>query len=106
MFKQVIAPVLAIAATVVVFSIPHAAMAAPETNTVTVTIADLNLNTAAGQQKLDRRLDNAARKVCGMNEIRTGTLIRPHAVNECYRLALRDVRAHVATVVTGNRSGF
>jgi UrcA family protein len=105
MYKQAIAPVLAIVATVGIFSIPNAAMAQAEKSSVSVSYADLDLTTPDGQQKLDRRIDRAARQVCAMDEVTTGTLIRSQASNVCYRLALRDVRSHVAAAASNSRSG-
>jgi UrcA family protein len=105
MYKQAIAPALAIIATVAVFSIPNAAMAQAENSSVSVTYADLNLNTPAGQRALDRRIERAARQACGVDDITTGTRIQSPQANACYRLALRDVRNRVAAMVSASSSG-
>ncbi len=105
MFKQAIIPALAILATVTVFSIPHAAMAQEVGNSVEVRTADLNLSNPSGQKVLERRIDRAARQVCGTDDTVTGTLIRSPAAHACYRLALRNARAHVATATNNSQSG-
>jgi UrcA family protein len=105
MFKQAIAPALAVLATVTVFSIPQAAMAQEAGKSVEVRFADLNLNTAEGQQKLERRIDRAARQVCAMDQMTTGSRIASPAASACYRLALRNVRDRVASVISNSSSG-
>ena len=103
MFKHAIAPVIAFAATVAIFAIPDAAIAEPASNSVTVRYSDLNLDTAEGQKKLEQRIDRAASTVCGLDAIKTGTILRSHQAMACYRQALRDVRSSVATAVTSHR---
>lgn len=103
MFKHTIAPVIAFAATVAIFAIPDVAFAEPAGNSVTVQYSDLDLTAAEGQQKLEQRIDRAARKVCALDEIKTGTIMRSQQAMACYRQALRDVRSSVATAVTGQR---
>jgi UrcA family protein len=105
MFKQAIVPALAVLATVSIFSIPSAAMAQEVSDTVEVRTADLNLSTPSGQQKLERRIERAARQVCGVGEVITGTRITSPQATACYRLALRNVRDRVAAVINNSSSG-
>ena len=105
MFKLTLAPVLAFAATVGLFAIPGSASAEPSGKSVAVRYADLDLNTAAGQQQLERRIQRAARQVCAIDETNTGTRIRSRDATACYDQALRDVRSHLATAIDGNRKG-
>lgn len=77
-----------------------------ETRSVSVTYADLDLTTTDGRKELDRRITHAARQVCGMDQILTGTRIVPPEARQCYRKALRQVRQEMAErVATENRAG-
>lgn len=84
-----------------VFATPAAATA-PSVN---VKYADLDLSTRAGQEKLERRIDSAARSICGVGEIRTGTIMRSRAASECYSDAKARVHQQVAELIArdGNR---
>lgn len=80
---------------------PIAASAADEaeTQTVGVTYKDLDLTSEAGKAELERRLDNAARNVCGMSEKRTGTRISSREARTCYRDARGQLDRHLAVVI-------
>lgn len=75
-------------------------LAVPATaqESIDVPYRDLNLGTAAGQKALDGRIDRAARKVCGMNEQRSGTRLRNPASSECFRQARLKARNDVARI--------
>ena len=103
MFKQTIAPVIAFAATVGLFALPDAAFADSTGQSVTVRFADLDLSSAAGQQKLERRIERAARQVCALDEVTTGTRVPSGEASACYRQALRNVHSSVASAVAANR---
>jgi UrcA family protein len=103
MFKHTIAPVIAFAATVGLFALPDAASADSTGSSVTVRFADLDLSTMDGQQKLERRIERAARQVCATDEVTTGTRVPSAQASACYHQALRNVRSSVATAVAGNR---
>ena len=77
------------------------AAAAPS---VGVKYADLDLSTRAGQQKLERRIDSAARSVCGMDEIRTGRFTPSTAQRQCYAEAKESVHQQVAETIARDRS--
>jgi len=66
---------------------------------VTVRYADLDLTTAEGQKQLDRRLDTAARDVCGYDDVTTGSRLRSPEAIECYDKARAQFSAHVAAAV-------
>lgn len=44
---------------------------------------DLNLASVEGQQKLDKRIETAARKACGFEKQVTGTRIRSRVAQQC-----------------------
>lgn len=59
------------------------------TQTVTVSLADLNLGTMEGQEALHYRLSSAARRVCGPVDYRAAGSARLAAENQaCYERAL------------------
>jgi len=82
-----------------VFATPAAAE-----NVSAVTYSDLDLSTSAGQAKLERRIDSAARSACGFAEIRTGTIMRSSAARECYEEAKARVHQQVAELIARDSS--
>lgn len=77
-----------------------------DTRTTGVTHRDLDLATEEGRTELNRRIDNAARQVCGMNERQVGSNIVPRDARECYRNAKRELERSFAQVLAdGARAG-
>ncbi|GGC28506.1 hypothetical protein GCM10011371_15060 [Novosphingobium marinum] len=72
---------------------------------VTVTYHDLDLNTAAGQKSLEKRLDRAAREACGYDEIPTGSRLRSSDAVRCYKSVSVQARGHMAKLVDDARLG-
>ena len=72
---------------------------------IPVTYSDLDLTTAAGARQLDRRLDSAAREVCGMDEILTSNRIIPTETRQCYRETKRHIAQRVAALIDHKRRG-
>lgn len=66
---------------------------------IQVRYADLNLATAEGQQKLDRRIETAAREVCDYNRTVARWSIHRAEGTECYAKTRENVRGQVALVV-------
>lgn len=100
MSKIAFVPVLALAATIVTFSIPSIAMADTVTKTMRVQTSDLDLSTEAGARQFDRRVQRAAREVCGLSEIRTGSRITSSDAQDCYDNAVRTARVQFASAAT------
>ncbi|WP_185960202.1 UrcA family protein [Erythrobacter insulae] len=71
----------------------------------TIQIDDLNLETAAGQKTLDRRIDRVARSVCGVSDVRTGTRIRNSSVYSCVENARASAKRQVAAMIDEKRLG-
>lgn len=69
---------------------------------VPVRLSDINLATAAGQELLHRRIDRAARQVCRITNVNTGTRIMNHDARACLAKARADARQQVA-LLTGDR---
>ncbi len=88
--------------TATVFAVPAAAGAS-----IGVKYSDLDLSTRDGQQKLERRIDSAAREACGMDEVRTGRFTPSTAQRQCYQQAKADVGEQVAQAIArdGARGG-
>lgn len=70
-----------------------------DTRTTGVTHQDLDLSTEQGRTELNRRIDNAAKQVCGMNERSLGSNIATRESRTCYRAAKRDLERHFAQVL-------
>jgi UrcA family protein len=96
--------ILAAAAAVLGAATVFAAPAAAET-TVGVKYSDLDLSTRAGQSKLERRIDSAARTACSMDEVRTGRFTPSTAQRQCYERTKASVHDQVAEMISrdGNR---
>jgi UrcA family protein len=76
-------------------AVPAAAMAAP--SSVALKYDDLDLSTAKGVAELNKRADDAARKACSANAVKTGTIMRSKAERECYQ----QTRAKLNELVAG-----
>lgn len=75
--------------------------AAAQTDSVTIGYGDLNLASQAGRAALDRRIDGAARTVCGRAsplELKTIALGRT-----CRAEVLADARAQLARVIVDDQ---
>lgn len=81
---------------------PLAAQSEPA-QSLTVKYTDLDLSTEKGQEKLDRRINAAARKVCKADAVRTGTRMRSNDRNQCLATARASVRAQLAELIGDDR---
>lgn len=72
--------------------------------TTAVTYNDLDLSTPQGQKELDRRIDHAAKEVCGVNEKDVGSLIPGREVKTCIRDARKQIEKQVATLTQNNQN--
>jgi UrcA family protein len=79
--------------------------AAQDQPAAAIGFADLNLATEAGQKALEVRIERTARRICGMDEVRTGTIMQSRAATQCYRQALRNTRERVAQAVRQSQQG-
>lgn len=108
-FTTAIAPALlstaALFALAGVAATPAPAAAQDKPVSAAIGFSDLDLSSDAGQKALESRIQRAARRVCGIDEVRTGTIVRSRAADECYRLALRSTRARVAEAVRQGHHG-
>lgn len=63
---------------------------------VTVSYADLDLATAKGQAKLDRRIDAAAKSTCGGTKLVTGSIVREARDPACVAAFKAAARQQIA----------
>lgn len=98
-----IALALAAAATLAVPAVASAAT--KETTTTGVHYKDLDLASAGGQKELERRIDKAARSVCGMDENVVGSRISARDSRECYRTARQQLGEQVSRLVKDSAAG-
>lgn len=80
------------------------AMAA-EGQSISVQYSDLNLASAEGQRVLEQRLDRAARDVCDMGEVRSGTRLPSRDSAACYRDTRARLDVQFARLTTSERQG-
>lgn len=84
---------------------PAAARDADQRPSKGVSFSDLDLSTAAGQRRLEARIDRAVRKICGADRAITGSRITSREAMACYRQALASTRERVAEAVARTARG-
>ncbi|QFT76395.1 UrcA family protein [Erythrobacter sp. THAF29] len=70
-----------------------------------VSVAGLDLDSPEGQKMLDQRINRAAKKVCRVADIRTGTRLRSSEVSKCYAKAKASAKSQVASILAERRLG-
>ncbi|MFV0645109.1 MAG: UrcA family protein [Sphingomonadaceae bacterium] len=96
-------PLTALAAACTTIAIAAPALA--DTRSIAVEYKDLNLSSPEGQKKLAQRINRAARQVCQVDQLATGTRIRAGAALQCYKTASAKAQNHMARVIENNRYG-
>lgn len=86
------------------FAAPGFASDAAAGASVEVKYRDLDLSTTAGTDELNRRLDKAAREVCGLDVVTTGTRISSREGRRCYNETKAQLETHVAALTDQARS--
>jgi UrcA family protein len=81
------------------------AVPATAQESIAVPYRDLNLATPEGQRALDNRINRAARQVCFLDEVQTGTRLRDPAKQECYRQARLKARQAMASLIAAEQRG-
>ncbi len=95
---------LALAASGLAFA-PAVSAQDAENRTTGVTHTDLDLATDEGVAELERRIDRAAKEVCGFNEVEVGTRARTREGRQCYREAKRELDRRFAQIVNDAQRG-
>ncbi len=70
-----------------------------EENSVPVRYSDLNLATQDGQRALERRLNRAAEKVCGIDRRTSGMALPSSEARSCYRKTIEGFEREIASRV-------
>ena len=73
--------------------------------TAQIHYSDLNLASEAGQRAFEKRVEQPARKVCGMNALHTGTRTATPSMRRCFADAKDSARQQLAAVIDGQRLG-
>ena len=105
--NKLLAPNLAPALTLVAalgLALP-AVPAAAQSQSVDVPYADLNLATPEGQAQLDRRIDRAARQVCGADDVVTGSRLQNRKTMKCVKSAKEQIGSQIAALVEQQKLG-
>ncbi len=76
-----------------------------QAESISIPYKDLNLDTAAGQKTLERRIDKAARKVCGYDRQPTGSRIPDLSVRACVSKAKTEAEAQFASLMDNQSLG-
>ena len=100
-------PAIAFALAALTAALPLSAMARDESPTENVPYGDLNLATEAGVETLDRRLDRAVERVCGVAAPRSLGVNR--IIEECKDEAwqrIQGARQVAIAQATGNTNGL
>ena len=98
--------ILAAAVAVLGAATAFAAPAAAETPaTLAVKYSDLNLATEAGQAQLERRIDKAARSVCMVDDVTTGSRLRSSEGRQCYEETKARVHEQIAQAIARDTRG-
>lgn len=82
-----------------------AAAGSSDNQEFTIEYRDLNLASPEGQETLDRRINAAARKVCGVGAERTGTRLVARKSKECVEQVRASAQEQIATLVEDERLG-
>jgi UrcA family protein len=85
-----------IAAAIGAMSIAQPAAAA---TSVAVEYHDLDLTTKQGQQELDKRLLRAAKQVCKVHGVQTGSIVQSSVDQDCVKQALAQSREQVVAQI-------
>lgn len=72
---------------------------------IAVSYKDLDLASIDGQKTLERRINKAARTVCGMDQVTTGSRIASTESRECYAQLTTKTRTAIAEATSNARLG-
>ena len=96
---------LASATLALAFTASPALATSGDVPTRSVSYADLNLNTAEGQERLALRIEAAAQNVCSAHKERVGSRIPSPELKPCLANARASAKKQMAAVVAEQRRG-
>lgn len=105
MMKRAYLAVAAIGSAIALAGAGAPAVAETIQQTMVVKYTDLNLASAKDQKILERRIDRAAKKICGLDRARTGTRLKSPKAQECYRTAKANATKQFAVLIEEQRIG-
>ena len=70
-----------------------------------VSTAGLDLASTEGQEILDQRIKRAAKKVCRVSDVHTGSRLQSAEVRKCYQKARASAKQQVAAIMEDQRLG-
>ncbi|MBX7513969.1 UrcA family protein [Qipengyuania sp. GH38] len=92
--------------TALALAVPGAASAAKaQEESIAIEYRDLNLSSPEGLERLEYRVEAAARKVCGLDESSLGSRIRNRDAQRCYDETKEMIDAQFAAVVERQAKG-
>jgi len=94
-----ILPMIAIAAGALLAAQPALA------ESVKVSYDDLDLSTPKGQKQLQTRINAAAKKICGVDDVRTGTRLPAADAQACVRDTKQQIQQQIAVVLDRHKAG-
>lgn len=95
----------AIGSTLAITAPTTPAFAAPASETMIVQYSDLDLTSARDKKILERRIDEAAKKICGIDQTLTGTRLKSSGGMRCYRAAKAQASKQFAALINEQRLG-
>ena len=76
-----------------------------EQRSVDIKVAELDLVTLEGQRRLENRITSAARRVCGIGEIRAGTRLPYPQAAKCVEEARANAELQLASMINQRQRG-
>ncbi|WP_379553077.1 UrcA family protein [Erythrobacter sp. W53] len=97
-------PIIALAAASLAIT-ASPALAGGDQQTMDIQYSDLNLGSEAGIARLENRIEKAAREVCGVQTVRTGTRLKSLSGERCVKNAKAQAMKQFASVIERERLG-
>jgi len=92
-------------ATAASFALATPVLAGPSDSvSIDVAFSDLDLSTQEGLDKLERRIDSAARSICRRDRVETGSRLKSEE-KKCFRRVRASVKTQVAQLVEDRQRG-
>lgn len=76
-----------------------------ENISIAVRYSDLDLSTKEGQRALERRMENAAEQVCGIDRRTSGVALPSTESMRCYRETVKNFERQIAAVTERQQRG-
>lgn len=104
-FAPALLSTVALFAVVGTAAVPTTASAREAGPSASISFADLDLMSEAGQKTLERRIEKTARAICGLDQVTTGSRMASRSQRACYDHALQSTRTQVAVAIASSNKG-